>query len=178
MDGREVVVLLHPANASRQPHGLARLSRLRCSALFAELAARAGFPVVEVVAAVVRRGGRYLVTRRAPGKHLAGLWEFPGGKRHPGESLADALRREMAEELGVEARAGERLEAVIPWAYPERRVVLHFFECTIGRPAVTPREGQPARWVTRAELARLPFPPADATLIATLVHDGRKENPS
>jgi 8-oxo-dGTP diphosphatase len=176
VDGREVVVLLHPANASRH-RSVWPGYRASLLALFAELAARAGFPVVEVVAAVARRGGRYLVTRRAAGKHLAGLWEFPGGKRQPGESLEDALRRELAEELGVEARAGERL-AVVPWAYPERRVVLHFFECVIGKQPVRPREGQPARWVTPAELAELPLPPADAALVARLVHDGRKESPS
>jgi 8-oxo-dGTP diphosphatase len=175
-DGREVVVLLHPANASRH-RTVWPGYRASLLALFAELAARAGFPVVEVVAAVIRRGARHLVTRRAPGKHLAGLWEFPGGKRHPGESLEAALRRELDEELGVEARVGRRL-AVVPWAYPERRVVLHFFECTIGAQPVRPREGQPARWVTREELARLDFPPADAALIAQLVRDGRKESPS
>jgi len=163
VDGREVVILLHPANASRHrsvwPHYRASLL-----ALFAELAARAGFPVVEVVAAVIVRRGRYLLTRRAAGKHLGGMWEFPGGKRAPGESLEAALRRELTEELGVDARVGERI-ALVPWAYPERRVVLHFFRCDIGRQRVKAREGQPVRWVTREELQSLPLPPADAALI-------------
>lgn len=176
---REVVVLLHPANASRH-RGAWPTYRTSLLALFAELAARAGFPVVEVVAAVIRRRDRVLVTRRGPGKHLAGLWEFPGGKRHPGESLEEALRRELAEELGVEARVGERL-AVVPWAYPdlqpspvgrrpsERRVLLHFFQCRLAGGRIMPRESQPYRWVTPAELATLPMPPADAEIVARLV---------
>src|SRR5262245_61641574 len=162
-DGREVVVLLHPANASRHP-GVWPEYRPSLLALFAELAARAGYPVVEVVAAVVAHRRRYLVTRRGEGKHLAGLWEFPGGQRQPGESLEAARRRELAEELGVDARVGDRL-AVVPWTYPDRRVVLHFFRCEIGDQRVEPRESQPLRWVTPREMARLPFPPADAALI-------------
>jgi mutator protein MutT/uracil-DNA glycosylase family 4 len=175
LDGREVVVLLHPANASRHP-GVWPGYRPSLLALFAELAARAGHPVAEVVAAVVSRRGRYLVTRRAEGKHLAGLWEFPGGKRQPGEGLEAALRRELAEELGVDARVGDRL-AVVPWTYPEKRVVLHFFRCAIGNQPVEPREGQPVRWVTRREMARLPFPPADAALIEQLTRTTRREKP-
>jgi 8-oxo-dGTP diphosphatase len=174
-DGREIVVLLHPANASRHP-GVWPAYRPSLLALFAELAGRAGYPVVEVVAAVVSRGGRYLVTRRGEGKHLAGLWEFPGGKRQPGESLEAALRREMAEELGVDSRVGDRL-AVVPWTYPERRVVLHFFRCEIGDQPVEPRERQPIRWVTPREMASLPFPPADAALIEQLTHTTRREKP-
>jgi len=166
VDGREVIILLHPANASRHravwPH-----YRPSLLALFAELAARAGFPVVEVVAAVIVRRGRYLVTRRAAGKHLGGMWEFPGGKRDPGESLEAALRRELTEELGVDARVGERL-ALVPWAYPDRRVVLHFFRCHVGRQRVKAREGQPFRWVTLEELEGLPLPPADAAVIERL----------
>lgn len=163
---QEVVVLLHPANASRHP-GVWPGYRASLLALFAELAARAGFPVVEVAAAVIAHRGRYLVTRRAAGRHLGGLWEFPGGKRHPGESLEACLRRELEEELGVEARIGERLD-VVPWAYPERRVVLHFFRCRLRPGDVRPREGQPARWVTPAGLARLPMPPADLALVERL----------
>jgi 8-oxo-dGTP diphosphatase len=164
--GREVVVLLHPANASRH-RAVWPTYRASLLALFGELAARAGFPVVEVTAAVIERSGRFLVTRRDPAKHLGGLWEFPGGKREPGESLEACLEREIREELGTRARVGRRV-AVVPWVYPERRVLLHFFRCQLASGAITPREGQPYRWVTRAELAALPTPPADAELVARL----------
>jgi 8-oxo-dGTP diphosphatase len=164
--GREVVVLLHPANASRHP-GVWPIYRASLLALFGELAARAGFPVVEVTAAVVERAGRLLVTRRDPAKHLGGLWEFPGGKREPGESLESCLARELDEELGVRIRVGHRL-AVVPWAYPDRRVLLHFFRCRIRKGRIEPREGQPYRWVTPDELQSLPMPPADATVVAGL----------
>jgi 8-oxo-dGTP diphosphatase len=168
LDGAEVVVLLHPANASRHPRAWATY-RASLLALFGELAARAGFPVVEVAAAVIRRGGRYLVTRRSLGKHLGGLWEFPGGKRQPGESLEACLARELEEELGVRARVGERLD-LVAWAYPDRRVLLHFFRCELGPPRIQAREGQPHRWVTPTGLGRLSMPPADAALVARLVN--------
>jgi mutator protein MutT/uracil-DNA glycosylase family 4 len=166
-DGREIVVLLHPANASRHP-GVWPTYRASLLALFGELAARAGFPVVEVTAAIVERAGRFLVTRRDPRKHLGGLWEFPGGKREPGESLEDCLRRELDEELGIRVRVDGRT-AIVPWAYPERRVLLHFFRCRLAGGLVRPREGQACRWVTRSELAALPMPPADAEVVASLV---------
>jgi 8-oxo-dGTP diphosphatase len=164
--GREVIVLLHPANASRH-RTVWPTYRQSLLVLFAELAARAGFPVEEVAAAVIARAGRYLVTRRPPDRHLGGLWEFPGGKRKPGETLTEALQRELGEELGVEARVGD-LRLVVPWTYPEKRVVLYFFDCDVGTQAVEPREGQPMRWVTPAELPTLPFPPADAALVERL----------
>jgi 8-oxo-dGTP diphosphatase len=165
-DGREVVVLLHPANASRHP-GVWPTYRASLLALFGELAARAGFPVVEVTAAIVERSGRFLVTRRDPAKHLGGLWEFPGGKREPGESLETCLTRELDEELGVRVRVDHAF-AVVPWAYPDRRVLLHFFRCRIQQRRVAPREGQPYRWVTAGELRALPMPPADAEVVARL----------
>jgi 8-oxo-dGTP diphosphatase len=121
---------------------------------------------IDVVAAVIERDGKILVTRRRPGSHLAGLWEFPGGKPDPGETLVDALRREIAEELGVETDVGPAIET-IDWAYPDKRVRLHFFHCTVlGDPR--PLEGQEMQWLTREELPRCEFPDADAALIARL----------
>jgi len=122
--------------------------------------------VVEVVAAVVEEAGRFLITRRLEGTHLAGLWEFPGGKILPEEKPEDALRRELREELGVEAVVGEPVETV-DWAYPEKSVRLLFFRCALaGEPA--PLEGQEIRWVAAADLPSYNFPGADATLIARL----------
>jgi len=122
--------------------------------------------VFEVVAAVVERDGRYLITRRLEGTHLAGLWEFPGGKILPGEQPKDALKRELSEELGVGATVGERIERV-DWTYPEKSVRLLFFRCVLeGDPK--PLEGQDMRWVAAADLASYKFPDADATLIGRL----------
>jgi len=121
---------------------------------------------VEVVAAVVERAGRYLITRRLEGTHLAGLWEFPGGKILPGEKPEDALKRELKEELGVEATVSELIQTV-DWTYPEKSVRLLFFRCALaGEPR--PLEGQEMRWVAAADLRSFHFPDADATLIARL----------
>ena len=122
--------------------------------------------VVVVAAAVVEREGRILVTKRQPGVHLEGHWEFPGGKCAPGETLERCLIRELHEELAVEAIVGSELLAT-SHDYGERRVELHFFSCRIqGEPA--PQLGQEMRWVARSELLALSFPPADAELIALL----------
>jgi mutator protein MutT len=121
---------------------------------------------VEVVAAVVERDGSYLITRRLDGTHLAGLWEFPGGKLVAGERPEEALRRELKEELGVEAAVGALIQTV-DWAYPEKSVRIFFFRCALaGEP--TPLEGQEMRWVAAADLRSYKFPEADATLIARL----------
>jgi len=120
----------------------------------------------EVVAAVIERGGKLLITRRPAGSHLAGLWEFPGGKPHPGESLEEALRREIREELDAAAVVWERLDTV-EWTYPDKRVRVIFFRCAIrGEPRAL--EGQEMAWVAPADLARYDFPAADAALIARL----------
>jgi 8-oxo-dGTP diphosphatase len=121
---------------------------------------------IEVVAAVIEKHGKLLITRRREGTHLSGLWEFPGGKPEPGEALEDALRRELREELGAAVSVLERIETV-DWQYPDRRVSLVFFRCGMeGEPR--PLEGQEMAWVTRAELARYEFPAADARLIERL----------
>jgi 8-oxo-dGTP diphosphatase len=124
-----------------------------------------------VSAAVIERDGAYLVTRRQQGVHLEGYWEFPGGKCEKGESLADCLRRELQEELGVDAAVGDELFTVTHH-YPARSVELHFLVCTLlGDPV--PLLGQEMRWVKREDLAALQFPPADDELIARLQGNDR-----
>jgi mutator protein MutT len=121
---------------------------------------------IVVTAAVIEEDGRFLVTRRQPGVHLEGYWEFPGGKCEPGEDLGACLARELGEELGVSARIGDELLATAH-TYADRRVEIHFIRCGItGQPA--PQLGQEMRWVARADLAAFAFPPADADLIRLL----------
>ncbi len=121
---------------------------------------------IVVVAAVIERDGRYLLTLRPPGTHLAGHWEFPGGKCDLHESHIEALRRELHEELDVVAEVGALVHAVTH-AYPERTVELHFYSCRYEGEA-RPMLGQDMRWVPRAELSALPFPDADRDLIRLL----------
>jgi 8-oxo-dGTP diphosphatase len=121
---------------------------------------------IVVTAAVIERDGSFLLTRRQKGVHLEGLWEFPGGKCDAGESLAACLQRELREELAVESKIGAEVYTV-SHDYPDRRVELHFLACTlIGEPV--PQVGQEMRWVRRAELASLAFPPADEAFIRRL----------
>jgi len=124
--------------------------------------------LVEVVAALVRDdAGRYLITRRRRGAHLEGLWEFPGGKREPGESLETALRRELAEELSAGFAVGDRVDTV-RWEYPERTVVIHFYRCRLESGTIEPRESQAMAWVAPERLVEFDFPPADRELITRL----------
>ena len=119
--------------------------------------------VIVVLAAVIERGGRVLVTRRLDHTHLGGLWEFPGGKCEPDETHEACLARELMEELGVQAAVGEEV-VVTEHAYPERRVRLHFRRCTI-EGEVRPLLGQQIRWIARDDLASLEFPAADREVV-------------
>jgi len=121
---------------------------------------------IVVLAAVVERDGAFLLTRRLEGTHLAGTWEFPGGKCEPSESHVDCLRRELMEELGVDASIGDEIFA-ITHTYPERTVELHFRRCTLNGTPV-PQIGQEMMWAKREDLSALEFPEADRELIARL----------
>jgi mutator protein MutT len=122
--------------------------------------------IVSVVAAVVERNQQILVTRRPPGSHLAGMWEFPGGKIDDGESHPAALKREMREELDVDVDVRE-LAYRTTHAYSDRTVVIYFYRCELlGTPR--PLLGQEMQWVGRADLLSLGFPPADTELIERL----------
>jgi 8-oxo-dGTP diphosphatase len=126
---------------------------------------------VVVVAGVIERDGRLLVTRRLANTHLQGFWEFPGGKCEPSETHEACLIRELREELDVTARVGAEILRT-EHAYPDRTVRLHFHWCTIeGDPR--PVLGQEMQWVTRQELRGLQLPPADDELIELLNRPGR-----
>lgn len=130
---------------------------------------------IVVTAAVIEREGGYLVARRLEGTHLAGCWEFPGGKCEPGEEAADCLTRELREELDVAARVGTEMLSTTH-TYPERSVELRFFRCELADDP-KPMLGQQLRWVRPEELASLEFPPADRELIDLLMaeRNGRSQ---
>ena len=122
-------------------------------------------PIV-VVAAIIERDGSFLVTLRPDGTHLAGHWEFPGGKVHERETHVEALRREVFEELDCVVDVGE-LAHTVTHPYPEQTVQLFFYRCALnGEPK--PIVGQQMRWVEKSELSQLPFPEADRDLIRLL----------
>ena len=121
---------------------------------------------IVVLAAIIERDARFLLTRRLRGTHLEGLWEFPGGKCEPGETHEACLARELREELGVSATIGAEL-LVTEHAYAERTVRLHFRHCTIdGEPQAL--IGQQMQWVTRESLGAIEFPEADRELVEML----------
>ena len=124
---------------------------------------------IVVTAAVIERAGAFLLTRRLEGTHLAGHWEFPGGKQHTGETLADSLTREIREELDAGVAVGDELLATTH-PYSDRTIELHFFRCTL---TSEPRSvlGQEIRWVPRKKLGTLPLPPADENLVHLLMAD-------
>ena len=123
--------------------------------------------IIEVSAALIFHQGRLLITQRHAAAHLGGLWEFPGGKREPGESFEVCLVREIREELAVDIAVDEQFEEVTH-AYPEKTVHLKFFICRL-------IEGEPQaigcaafHWATKAELGRFEFPAADRQLLERL----------
>ncbi len=134
-------------------------------------AARARTPHYDVTAGVIRgQDGRLLIARRPPDGLLGGLWEFPGGKRHPGETLEACLRREIQEELAIEI-AVEHQITVVKHAYTHFRITLYAFQCahTGGQPQTI---GCAAwAWVTLDELDRYAFPVTDRKIIAVLRGD-------
>lgn len=123
--------------------------------------------MIDVAAALVFRAGKLLIAQRRAGDHLAGLWEFPGGKRHPGESFEDCLRRELREELGIDVEVREQVES-LTHRYPDREVHLAFFRCRLARHEPRALGCQAFAWVSREELSLYAFPAADQRLLAQL----------
>ncbi len=129
--------------------------------------------VVEVVAGVITDArGRVLLSRRTEGRDLAGLWEFPGGKREPGETPEAALARELQEELGIEARIGGHL-ITVPQAYPGKRLRLDVRSVTRWDGIPRGREGQALAWVPPHKLPSYTMPPADIPVVGVLLQPDR-----
>jgi 8-oxo-dGTP diphosphatase len=123
-----------------------------------------------VAVALVDADGRVLIAQRPPGKALAGLWEFPGGKLDPGERPEAALIRELDEELGIAVK--EACLAPLTFAshaYPDFHLLMPLWLCRRWEGSVSSREGQALKWVRPGRLRDYPMPPADEPLIPPLI---------
>ncbi len=128
---------------------------------------------VEVVAGVISDArGRILLARRTEGRDLAGLWEFPGGKREPGETAEAALARELYEELGIQVELGAPL-ITVPQQYPHKRLRLDVRHIASWRGTPRGHEGQALAWVPPHLLASYAMPPADRPVVAALLQPDR-----
>jgi A/G-specific adenine glycosylase len=129
--------------------------------------AKKAIPHHDIVVAVVRRRGRYLIGKRPVGALLGGLWEFPGGKVEPGETHKQALVREVREETGLEVRAGEPI-AVVDHAYSHFAVTLHVYACEVAAGRAQARYHSELKWVLRAGLEQHAFPAANRRFLKSL----------
>lgn len=127
-----------------------------------------GHRTIRVVAAVVERDGRYLITKRRPNAVLPDLWEFPGGKVEDGETDEAALAREMEERLGASVGVGQ-LISYVSHPYATYTVDLYLYECALKGDALEPRAVQEYRWVASSDFDDYPFTPADEASMSKLL---------
>lgn len=120
--------------------------------------------IVEVVAALIESGDKFLICQRSQNKARAMLWEFVGGKVEPGEAKPAALARECKEELNVDINVGAECASVL-YEYPDITVRLTLYRATIQHGAPTRIEHNDLRWITAAEVSQYKFCPADRELL-------------
>jgi 8-oxo-dGTP diphosphatase len=126
--------------------------------------------VLVAACALVDADGRVLLARRPPGKPMAGLWEFPGGKVEQGERPEETLIRELKEELGIDVR--EPCLAPLTFAshaYPDFHLLMPLYVCRRWEGTVSPQEGQELAWVRPNKLRGYEMPPADVPLVSHLM---------
>jgi len=123
---------------------------------------------VRVVAAVIEREGRYLITQRRPHAAYGLHWEFPGGKVEPGEEDDQALRRELLEELDARVEVGALLGRSLH-SYPEFELDFRVYRCRLLDERLEPMQVHDLRWVTLEEMEDFPFPPADERALGELL---------
>ena len=124
---------------------------------------------VEVVAAVIRREGRFLATQRGYGE-WKGWWEFPGGKTEAGESPEQALRREIREELSAEITV-DRFLCTVDYDYPAFHLTMHCYLCSLLSDTLVLNEHQAARWLATSDLDSVRWLPADNSIILKLKNE-------
>jgi len=124
----------------------------------------------QVAAAILWNGSEVLIARRRAGDHQGGRWEFPGGKRHAGETVKGCLRRELREEIGIEADIGPLWRA-LTHIYPDRTVTLYFHFCTRRTGEPRPLDADELRWVTPRELLTFEFVEGDVPVLQDLARD-------
>jgi 8-oxo-dGTP diphosphatase len=115
---------------------------------------------IRVVAAVIERDGRYLITQRRPAAVLPLLWEFPGGKVEPGETDAQALKRELQHRLGAQIECG-KLISFVSHPYDHYTVDLFLYECYLVTDELEALNVNAYKWVPSSEFEQYPFTPAD-----------------
>ena len=125
-------------------------------------------PTIRVVAAVLERDGRYLITQRRATAVLPLLWEFPGGRVEAGETDSTALKRELLHRLGVSIDPGQ-LISFVTHPYEKYAVDLFLHECTLVGGEPRPLNVADFRWVKSAEFDRYPFTPADEASMSKLL---------
>lgn len=121
---------------------------------------------IEVVAAVIVKDGQVLATQRGYGQ-FKDWWEFPGGKIESGESLREALRREIKEELDTEINVGE-LIGTVQWNYPDFHLTMHCFICSLASEALHLNEHEAALWLDRERLETVRWLPADLAIMGKI----------
>jgi 8-oxo-dGTP diphosphatase len=126
---------------------------------------------IRVVAAVIERDGRYLITQRRPTAVLPLMWEFPGGQVEEGESDSEALRREVRHRLGADIEVGS-LISFVSHEYEHYAVDLHLYECRLLSEELRANAVHAYRWVTSAEFDQYPFTPADEASMSKLLGEG------
>ena len=122
-----------------------------------------------VAAGILIENGKVLLSRRKEGSHLAGMWEFPGGKAEPGEDPRAALRRELEEELGIQTRIGEIVDVAFHrYDDADKAVLLLFFEAVRepGSPEPSAIDVAEVAWCGPERLDPAAFPPADVAVLA------------
>ncbi|GEM_PF-1528481 len=128
-------------------------------------------PVVKVAAAIITRGSKILITRRRHPPELAGLWEFPGGKAMPGESLEQCLAREIMEELCLVIDVGRHLGSTTTIS-GGKTLEINFFEAAAASGEIVLHDHSDARWIEPEQLPEFAFAPADRSFVGRILQGG------